>query len=147
MLHLTLQRSVRQLLGFLLMASFVFVSFTCLFYFIFHSEIKEFSSWLTTCRTCFEMIALHFSSVHDLQMTHPFLAGLCLLLFILLAVFLLTNMFISIVVDNFNDVRREQNKRGNDIELLRYIRDRVKRFIGMLNTSCQFEISIYSLCY
>lgn len=130
MLQLTLKRAARQLLGFLLMASFVFFAFTCLFYLIFHSEINEYSSWIRTCQTCFEMISLHFSSVHDLQTTHPFLAGLSLFLFIFLAVFLIMNMFVSIIVDNFNQLRREQTTNRNDVELIKFIRNQIKRFLG-----------------
>lgn len=76
------------------------------------------------------MIALHFSSVHDLESQHPYMAGVCLFLFIVLAVFLLMNMFVSIIVDNFNAVRRDNVKKGNDVELLAFIRDQIKRFFG-----------------
>ncbi len=130
LLHLTLARSYRQILGFLLMFSFVFSGFTTLFYLLFHSYLKQYSTWLNTALTCFEMISLHFSTVNDLKKIDPLIAGLCLFLFIFVAVFLLSNMFISIIVDNFNAVRREELKKANDIELIQFTIAKMKQWIG-----------------
>ena len=130
LLHLTLTKSARQLLGFLLMASFVFIAFTSLFYLLFHPHLEQYSTWLRTSQTCFEMIALHFSSVNDMIIVNPLVAGLCLFLFIFLGVFLLSNMFVSIIVDNFNEVRRDQMKRGNEVELLQFVMNKMKQFLG-----------------
>jgi hypothetical protein len=130
LLHLTLQRSARQILGFLLMFSFVFTAFTTLFYLLFHTFIKSYSTWLDTALTCFEMVSLHFSTVPDLKKIDPFIAGLCLFLFIFLAVFLLSNMFISIIVDNFNIIRQEQLKQENEVELIQFTIAKMKKWMG-----------------
>lgn len=112
------------------MASFVFVAFTSLFYLLFHPHLEQYSNWLDTSQTCFEMISLHFSSVNDMIVVNPLVAGVCLFLFIFLGVFLLSNMFVSIIVDNFNDVRRDQMKRGNEVELLQFVMNKMKQFLG-----------------
>ena len=130
LLHLTLRQAGRQLLGFLLMSSFVFVAFTSLFFLIFHPHLEHYSSWLTTAQTCFEMIAVHFTAVNDMFLVNPLAAGFCLFLFIFLAVFLLTNMFVSIIVDNFNEVRRDQMKRGNEVELFQFVAQKMKQLLG-----------------
>ncbi|CAF2315024.1 unnamed protein product [Rotaria sp. Silwood2] len=64
------------------------------------------------------MVSRYMPTVSDLKEVDPLLAGLWLLLFILVAVFLLSNMFISIIVDNFNLIRREQLNCKNEIELI-----------------------------
>jgi ABC-type uncharacterized transport system permease subunit len=130
LLHLTLAKSGRQMLGFLVMFSFVFSAFTTLFYLLFHSYVKQYSTWLDSALTCFEMISLHFSTVTELKKIDPFIAGLSLFLFIFLAVFLLSNMFISIIVDNFNIIRREQLKRANEVELIQFTIAKMKQWIG-----------------
>lgn len=130
LLHLTLAKSVRQILGFLLVFSIVFSAFTSLFHLLFYYHLKSFSTWLDSAATCFEMISLHFSTVRNLKTTNQFLAGLCLFLFIFLAVFLLSNMFISIIVDNFKIVRREQLKRKNEVELIQFTMEKMTRWIG-----------------
>ncbi len=131
LLHLTLARSSRQIFGFLLMFSFVFFAFTSLFYLLFHTYSQHYSSWLETCLSCFKMISVHFSSVSDLKKIDPLIAGLCLFLFIFLAVFLLSNMFISIIVDNFNVIRQEQAKEANEVELIQFTVQKVKQWLGM----------------
>jgi predicted PurR-regulated permease PerM len=77
------------------------------------------------------MISVHFSSVSDLKKIDPLIAGLCLFLFIFLAVFLLSNMFISIIVDNFNVIRQEQAKEANEVELIQFTVQKVKQWLGM----------------
>lgn len=76
------------------------------------------------------MVSLHFSTVPALKRIDPLIAGLCLFLFIFLAVFLLSNMFISIVVDNFNLIRREQAKQANEVELLQFTVEKIKQWMG-----------------
>lgn len=130
LLHLTLKKSARQILGFLLMFSIVFLAFISLFYLLFHSYLKQYSTWLETTLTCFEMISVHFTTVTDLKNIDPLLAGLCLFLFIFLGVFLLINMFISIIVDNFKIIREEQLKRENEVELLDFTMGKIKQWLG-----------------
>jgi ABC-type uncharacterized transport system permease subunit len=112
------------------MFSLVFSAFTTLFYLLFHSYSPKYSTWVHTALTCFEMISLHFSTVTDLKKIDPFIAGLCLFLFIFLAVFLLSNMFISIIVDNFNLIRREQLKQANEVELFQFTVAKMKQWLG-----------------
>ena len=116
--------------GFLIMFSFVFFALTSLFYLLFHSYSKNFSTWLETMLSCFKMVSVQFSSVSDLTKTNPLIAGLCLFLFIFLAVFLLSNMFISIIVDNFNVIRQEQAKEANEVELIQFTVQKVKQWLG-----------------
>lgn len=130
LLHLTLEKSARQLFGFFLVFSLVFIAFTSLFYLLFHAHLLNYSTWFETAFTCIEMISIHFTTVPDLNKTNPFIAGLCLFLFIFLAVFLLRNMFISIIVDNFNSIRREQLKRANEVELIQFLTEKMKRLFG-----------------
>jgi predicted PurR-regulated permease PerM len=130
LLHLTLQKSGRQMLGFSLMAAFVFFAFTALFYLIFHSQLRQFSTWVDTSQTCFEMISLHFSTVKELKRADPLIAGLCLFLFIFLAVFLLGSMFVSIIVDNFKLIRQQELKRDNEVELIQFTIGKLRHWLG-----------------
>jgi predicted PurR-regulated permease PerM len=130
LLHLTIAKSSRQILGFLLVFLCVFVAFTSLFYLLFYTQSSQFATWIDTCLTCFEMISLHFSTVKDLKKINPLLAGLCLFLFIFLAVFLLTNMFVSIIVDNFKQLRQKQSNRADEVELIKFTIQKMKQWLG-----------------
>ena len=130
LLHLTLKKSARQIFGFLLMFSIVFTAFTTLYYLLFHPFLISYSTWPQSALTCFEMVSLHFTTVPDLNRIDPLIAGLCLFLFIFLAVYILSNMFVSIIVDNFNFIRREQLKQANEVELIRFTIEKVKQWMG-----------------
>lgn len=80
------------------------------------------------------MVSLHFSTVPDLKRIDPLIAGLVLFLFIFLAVYLLSNMFISIIVDNFNLIRREQLKQANEVELIQFTMEKIKQWMGKKKT-------------
>ena len=48
---------------------------------------------------------------------------------------MLTNMFISIIVDNFNKLRQEQLKQQNEVELIQFMMTKTKRWLGTLTLS------------
>lgn len=76
------------------------------------------------------MISIRFSAVTAMIEIDPLVAGITLFLFTFLAVSLLTNMFISIIVDNFNILRREQLKRANEVELLQFTMQKIKQWLS-----------------
>ncbi|UJR25593.1 hypothetical protein I4U23_006937 [Adineta vaga] len=139
LLHLTLKKSARQILGFIFMFSIVFVAFISLFYLLFHSHLKHYSTWLETSWTCFEMISLHFSTVPELSHFDPFIAGISLFLFVFLGIYTLSNMFISIIVDNFNIIRQIELKQKNEVELLQFISIKMKRWLGLRSYKNELE--------
>ncbi|CAF1236168.1 unnamed protein product [Adineta ricciae] len=139
LLHLTLKRCARQLLGFLLMFSIVFIAFVSLYYLLFHAYVKEYSSWSETSWSCFEMIALHFTTIYELSHLNAFIAGISLFLFVFLGVFMLSNMFISIIVDNFNKLRQEQLKQENEVELIQFMTTKTKRWLGLQSYKDELE--------
>ena len=125
------------MLGFLVMFSLVFLAFTALFYLLFHPYLKQYSTWLHTSLACFEMISVRFSTVIDMIEVDPFTSGISLSLFIFLAIFTLSNMFISIIVDNFNFIRREYLKRPNEIELLQFVIEKMKLWLSKWVMFCK----------
>lgn len=76
------------------------------------------------------MISVHFTTVSDMKNVDSFLAGSCLFLFTFLGIYLLSNMFISIIVDNFYVVRQEQLKRENEVELIEFAVQKMKQWLG-----------------
>lgn len=134
LLSLTLKRSRKQLFGFFLMFVVVFVAFTSLFYLLYHSNVKQYSTWLDTTLTCLAMTSRHLSTIPDLKNLDIVLSGFTLFLFIFMLVFMLTNMFVSIIVDNFNILRQEQINHVNEIELIQFTVDKIKRFLSNLSS-------------
>lgn len=112
----------------------VFVAFTSLFYLLYHSNVKQYSTWLDTTLTCLAMTSRHLSTIPDLKNLDIVLSGFTLFLFIFMLVFMLTNMFVSIIVDNFNILRQEQINHVNEIELIQFTVDKIKRFLSNLSS-------------
>ncbi|CAF2051343.1 unnamed protein product [Rotaria magnacalcarata] len=131
LLTLTLKKSAKQLLGFFLMFVVIFVAFNSLFYLLYHSYVRHYSSWLDTALTCFQMSSRHLSTIPDLKKIDTFIAAMSLFLFILLVVFMLTNMFVSIIVENFNIVRREPFNHENEVELIHFTIDKIRQWLSM----------------
>ncbi|CAF3768567.1 unnamed protein product [Rotaria magnacalcarata] len=109
----------------------IFVAFNSLFYLLYHSYVRHYSSWLDTALTCFQMSSRHLSTIPDLKKIDTFIAAMSLFLFILLVVFMLTNMFVSIIVENFNIVRREPFNHENEVELIHFTIDKIRQWLSM----------------
>ena len=76
------------------------------------------------------MLLLKFD-VAELQKADEILGPLCFCLFIIFAVFICLNIFISIVTDNFRVVRNKLLLAHNeDIETLAFMMRKFKRWIG-----------------
>lgn len=125
LLSLTLQKARKPLLGFSLLFCFIFMAFTSLFYLLYHTYFYEFSTLFRSAQTCFEMIALEFNAAKSLQNIDSLVTAICLLLFVIIIVCFLVNMFISIIVDHFNSIRRDMNTVNNNNDLRKFIKNKL----------------------
>ncbi|CAF5017323.1 unnamed protein product, partial [Rotaria sp. Silwood1] len=98
----------------------MFTAFTRLFYLLFNVHLYEFSTLFITAQTCFEMVTLNFNTADNLKNIDLLLAAICLLLFVALIVCFLVNMFISIIVDNFNLIRYNVKKEKDQYEMIKF---------------------------
>ncbi len=119
----TLENAGKELGSFTL----IFISFICLFYFLFISQIWSCSTLLKTSQMLFEMILFKFNAKELIQ-TAPFLGPLCFSLFIILVVFICMNVFLSIINESFH---RAREKKSNDQEMLSYIFKKFLRWTGL----------------
>jgi hypothetical protein len=97
----TLRYAGKELLSFSLMFSIIFLSFLCLFYFLFISKLSSCSSLLHTTQMLFEITLFKFDS-GQLTGAAIFLGPFCFSLFIILVVFICMSMFLSIINDSFH---------------------------------------------
>jgi len=104
---MTLIYSMKELLGFSLMFSIVFMAFISLFYLLFTSSIMECSSLLLTAQMLFEITLMKFDT-SELMAADAFLGPVCFCLFVFLVVFVCLSMFLSILNDSFRRARDKQ---------------------------------------
>ena len=122
----TLQYAGKELRSFSIMFSFLLISFVCLFYLSFHSQLLSCSTLLKTAQTLVEMILSEFNS-EELIQAAPFLGPISLTLFTLIVVFICVGIFISIINDSFHLARQTV---GDDPEIYSFMLRRFLRWTG-----------------
>ncbi|CAF1642081.1 unnamed protein product, partial [Adineta ricciae] len=100
----TLQRAQKELISFLMMFSIVYISFVCLFYFLFVSNMLSCSSLLSTTQMLFEMTLMKFDT-SELIEADAFLGPFVFAIFMFLVVFVCLSMFLSIINESFRKAR------------------------------------------
>ena len=123
----TLKRSTKELISFSMMFSIVFVSFICLFYLLFNSQIFSCSTFIETTHMLFEMSLSKFDA-NELVRASPILGPISFSLFIFLVFFVCMSMFLSIIGNNFRLVRDDAKKSREEISS--FICDRFLRKTG-----------------
>jgi hypothetical protein len=123
----TLRSAANELISFSMMFSIVFISFLCLFYLLFNSNISTCSSVLETSQMLFELMLLKFDT-SEINDGGTFLGPFCFSLFIFLVVFICLSMFISIINGNFRYVKRNVD---DNQEMTLFMLRKFQRWIGM----------------
>ncbi len=123
-----LHQAAKELISFGIMFSIVYFAFLCLFYLLFQSKVPYCSTVLQTAEMLFQMTALRFNA-YQLTEAAAFLGPFSFSLFIFLVVFVCMSMVISIVNQNFHQVR-ENHQHGNDPEIYSFIFERFLRWTG-----------------
>jgi hypothetical protein len=123
----TLKNVGKELISFTLMFLMIFIAFSCLFYFLFISQIWSCSSLLKTSIMLFEMTLFKFN-VEQLIQSEPILGPFCLSLFVVLVVLIFMNVFLSIINESFH---RARQMKSNDEEMLSYMLKKFLRWTGL----------------
>lgn len=104
----TLKHSANDLGHFALMFFFIFLSFVCLFYLLFSSQVRSYATFTTTAQMLFEMSLSKFDA-KELLNADSFLGPFCFSLFTIVIVFICMGMFVSIINDSFQSVRKKKD--------------------------------------
>ncbi|CAF1667019.1 unnamed protein product, partial [Adineta ricciae] len=129
----TLKYAGKELISFSMMFSIIFLSFICLFYFLFASKIWDCSSLLQTAQMLFQMTLLKFDAA-ELTGAAAFLGPFSFSLFILLVIFICLSMFLSIINDSFRRARDDM-KIKNSEEIFSFMFNRFQRWTGWKKAS------------
>ncbi|UJR08126.1 hypothetical protein I4U23_012402 [Adineta vaga] len=133
----TLRHARKELISFLMMFSIVYMSFVCLFYLLFLSNISSCSSLLSTAQMLFETTLMKFDTSELIQ-ADAFLGPLVFVIFIFLVVFVCLSMFLSIINESFRCTRENRMK---DVEMFGFMMNKFLRWTGLKKTS---EIENYA---
>lgn len=124
----TFEHARKDLLLFSFMFSFIFISFICLFYLLFNSNLKTCSNVFETIRMLSKMILMKFNA-NQLSQASPVLGPICFSLFIFIVVFVCLSVFLTIINASFRYVRKYGNK-NEDEHMFFYIFEQVRCWLG-----------------
>ena len=120
-LGLTLGNCASELIGFCLVFAFILLGFVQLFYLNYEKNLLEFSSFIRSMTTCFDILLGKFR-VHSLLEVDSFFGPIYYFIYNIFIVFVLLTMFISIINDSFKIIRETTGKHEYDYNLVNYFR-------------------------
>jgi polycystin 1L2 len=128
-LVLTLKFSVQELFWFSIIFLVIFMAFVQVQYLILYERVFGYQSFIKAMATSFQIMLGKFSSASLLD-DGRFLAILFFSMYNIFIVIIMINMFISILNDGFDAVRKESKQKSNDLEILDFFINKFKDMVG-----------------
>ncbi|CAH1258631.1 PKDREJ [Branchiostoma lanceolatum] len=130
MLSAVINHAAKDLGLFSIILMTVLSNFTLVGMIVFGTQIKEFSGFIASLERLIAMLLgdLDFASM---SAASPFLGPLFFFGFILLLVFLLLNMFVSIIDSGFGEVNGDESKMDADHEIVDFMWFKLKQALGI----------------
>ena len=117
-----------SLIGVTISLVLVFVGFIFLFHFLFKSTVERCANVLFTSQLLMQLLMLK-AKTYDLFEAHPILAGLTLFLFFLFVIFVVINLFVSVISESFQQNREyRRHHLDEDHDMFALIWDRFRRW-------------------
>ena len=150
LLALTLRKCARSLAGFGLVFMFQWLSFVQLFYILYNSSIQAYSTFVESMESSFIDImgVSQATAIRALDLNSPSIIPTGTFVYVayeVMMIFVLVNMFISIVCDSFKQVVAEIKEKGNELEVLDYLSEKVRSFVGVYKTHKRGVADVESL--
>ena len=133
---LAFSSSLKELVSFLLIFFFFWLAFVQAIYLIFNDKSVQFATIVSCMETLFQLILGKFQ-VASMLSTHAFLGSLFYIAYNIMIVFLLINIFVSILIDNYNLVRKNNELDLNDPNVFEYIKSVIYSRLGFLKKQTQ----------
>ncbi len=137
-LILTLNNVKGELYWFAVIFMIVFFAFVQCQYLLLYQVINGYQFFITTMETMFQIMLGKFNS-NSLQTDAPLMGLIIFVVFNLVIVIILVNMFISILNDGFDMVRKETKVKSDDTEMFHFLWQKAKKTFGFENEIDQRE--------
>ena len=130
----TIKSAAWELVHFGIIFGLVFVGFAHLCYLVFSHELYKFHTFVTTVETLISVMLGKFSYV-SLERTNRVLGPIMFFFYSIGVVFILVNMFLSIIIENFKKVKRDNDLQSNEHEIVDYITEQFMNWLGFKSRS------------
>ncbi|KAI3378657.1 hypothetical protein SNEBB_011293 [Seison nebaliae] len=131
-LSTTLGKCAKDVAGFAVMFFIVFFAFAQLGYLIFGTQIKDFSSFVSSLFTLFRIILGDFD-FHALEQANRVLGPIFFLTYVFFVFFVLLNMFLAIINDTYSEVKAEISSQPSEFEIGDYFKKGYNRMLDKLS--------------
>lgn len=138
----TLKCAAKELLHFGIIFGLVFVGFSHLCYLVFSHELYKFHTFVTTVETLISVMLGKFSYV-TLEKANRVLGPMMFFFYSIGVVFILVNMFLSIIVENFKRVKRNNDLQSNEYEIVDFMTEHFMNWLGLTSRSI-FKNRVFS---
>lgn len=131
-----LKRSLLELTGFTIIFLIYWLAFAQIMYLIQYDRNSKFSTFIASMESTFLMFLNHVPK----EMQGETFVILINILFYLIVVFILINLLVSIITENFDFVRKNKDKEGEEEEdksklVLEYLRKKFRNLVAFLKNS------------
>ncbi|XP_076456106.1 polycystin-1-like protein 2 [Babylonia areolata] len=131
MLGSTLLRSAKDLSSFVIVFFFFFLAFFSSGFVLFGSQLAQYSSAVTTVETLMA-VCLGEAQFQVLDEANRVLGPLYFFLYMMFVVFVLLNMFLTILNETFSAVRHDLSLQSNEYEVVDFMLHNLKNWLGSL---------------
>jgi hypothetical protein len=130
----TMQHAAKELIAFGFMFVILWLAFVQLLHLFFQDKTTGFSTLIRSMTTCFQIMLGKFQ-VDPLVQANSFFGPLLFSIYNIFIVFILLNMFVSIINDTFAAVRNDVDKQADDYQMVKFIRNKLKTLVGIDNSN------------
>ena len=125
-----LSQSSKEMLHFLIIWGIVFVAFAHFSYLVFSRELHKFHTFIATSETLVSVMLGKFS-YQNLERSNRVLGPLMFFAYSMGIVFILMNMFVSIIIENFKRVKRDNDLQSNEYEIIDFMVEQLQSWLGV----------------
>ena len=129
LLQQVLKRCFTQLISFLFMFALAFLAFALLACLVFGQAMEGFGTFLRSCASLMDTILGKFT-LKGMMEANRIIGPIFFYTYTISMVFVLINMFLSIINDAFTEVRSDVEKQSNEYEIVDFMIHRLKENIG-----------------
>lgn len=129
-LSTTMKVSAGKLTSFMVMFLVIFLAYCFLVLLVFGAALEDYHS-IIRCMVSMTAMVLGNFKFYDLVDVNRFIGPAVFFSFMVIFQFIIINMSIGILCDSFNEVRTDAIKQSNEYEILQFMTNRIKAFVGL----------------
>lgn len=126
----TLRGAAGPLAAFSVVFLVFFFSYSLFAFAVFGKDLPEFYNFVSTCETVMGILLGAFDYL-SIEEAAPVLGPLFFFSFMVMGTFILMNMFLTIVLDVFSEVKESIDEQENEYEIVDFMIRRFRKFTGM----------------